>query len=137
MVASMYRCTWTLFNFADYNLLQNNGESYPTLRRIAIDYLACQASSVPCERLFSAGGEIATKRRSQLGEVRFEKLVMMKFRWRNNIGDLAAWNSTKVEEVEEDHEMVEFEDRLTADQDDEDWNKSLGEVAAELVVTVN
>ena len=133
----MYRCTWTLFNFADYNLLQNNGESYPTLRRIAIDYLACQASSVPCERLFSAGGEIATKRRSQLGEVRFEKLVMMKFRWRNNIGDLAAWNSTKVEEVEEDHEMVEFEDRLTADQDDEDWNKSLGEVAAELVVTVN
>lgn len=137
MVASMYRCTWTLFNFSDYNLLQNNGESYPTLRRIAIDYLACQASSVPCERLFSAGGEIATKRRSQLGEVRFEKLVMMKFRWRNNIGDLAAWNSTKVEEVEEDHEMVEFEDRLTADQDDEDWNKSLGEVAAELVVTVN
>ena len=133
----MYRCTWTLFNFSDYNLLQNNGESYPTLRRIAIDYLACQASSVPCERLFSAGGEIATKRRSQLGEVRFEKLVMMKFRWRNNIGDLAAWNSTKVEEVEEDHEMVEFEDRLTADQDDEDWNKSLGEVAAELVVTVN
>ena len=133
----MYRCTWTLFNFSDYNLLQNNGESYPTLRRIAIDYLACQASSVPCEGLFSAGGEIATKRRSQLGEVRFEKLVMMKFRWRNNIGDLAAWNSTKVEEVEEDHEMVEFEDRLTADQDDEDWNKSLGEVAAELVVTVN
>ena len=78
-----------------------------------------------------------TKQRSQLGEVRFEKLVMMKFRWRNNFGDLAAWNSAKVEEVEEDHEMVEFEDRLTADQDDEDWNKSLGEVAAELVVTVN
>ena len=74
----------------DYNLLQNNGELYPTLRRIALDYLPCQALSVPCEHLFSAGGEVVTKRWAQLGVARFEELQMMKFAWRNNIGNLAA-----------------------------------------------
>jgi hypothetical protein len=49
------------------HLLQDNGAEYPTLRRIALDFLPCQASSVACERLFSAGGEVATKRRAQLG----------------------------------------------------------------------
>jgi hypothetical protein len=111
--------------FTDYNLLQINGDLYPTLRRIAIDYLPCQASSVPCERLFSAGGEVATKRRSRLGDARFEKLVMMKSAWHNNIGNIAAWNSAKVEEVDEtiDSEFIEYEDMLTADRDFEEWDK--------------
>jgi hAT family C-terminal dimerisation region len=94
---------------------------YPTLRRIALDYLACQASSVPCERLFSAGGEVATKRRARLGAVRFEELQMMKFAWRNNIGDLAAWNSSQVEEIED--EATQYEDMLVADQDLDEWDK--------------
>jgi hypothetical protein len=98
---------------------------YPTLRRIALDYLPCQASSVPCERLFSAGGEVATKRRAQLGAARFEELQMMKFAWRNNIGDLAAWNSAQVEEI--GHEMQEYEDMFVADQDFEEWDKSVNE----------
>jgi hypothetical protein len=125
MVAGMCcRCVQILINFTDYNLLQMNGERYPTLRRIAIDYLACQASSVPCERLFSAGGEVATKRRSQLGEARFEKLILMKSAWNNNIGNLAAWNSTKVEEVD-DSELLEYKDMLTADRDFEEWDKTV------------
>jgi hAT family C-terminal dimerisation region len=94
---------------------------YPTLRRIALDYLACQASSVPCEHLFSAGGEVATKRRARLGAVRFEELQMMKFAWRNNIGDLAAWNSSQVEEIED--EATQYEDMLVADQDLDEWDK--------------
>jgi hypothetical protein len=80
---------------------------------------------VPCERLFSAGGEVASKRRAQLGEARFEKLVMMKSAWKNNIGNLAAGNSGKVEEVDEsiNNELIEYEDMLTADRDLEDWEK--------------
>ena len=112
-------------DYADYNLLQNNGALYPTLCCIALDYLACQASSVPCKRVFSAGGEVATKRRAQLGAARFEELQMMKFAWRNNIGDLAAWNSAQIEEI--DNEMREFEDMLAADRDFEEWNKSADE----------
>ncbi len=69
---------------------------YPTLARIALDVLPCQASSVPCERLF------------------------MKFAWRQNIVDLAAWNSAQVEEVglEEYSELLE-EEGLAAKWDNE------------------
>jgi hypothetical protein len=72
-----------------------------------------------------AGGEVATKRQAQLGAARFEELQMMKFAWRNNIGDLAAWNSEQVEEI--DHEMREYEDMFMADQDFDKWDKSVNE----------
>jgi hypothetical protein len=105
------------------NFLQKNGALYPTLRRIALDYLACQASSVPCEHLFSAGGEVATKRRARLGAVRFEELQMMKFAWRKDIDDLAACNSSQIEEIE-DEIITEYKDMLVADQDLDEWDKS-------------
>lgn len=91
-----------------------------------IDYLPCQASLVPCECLFSAGGEVATKQQAQLGAAWFEELQMMKFAWRNNIRDLAAWNSAQVEDI--DNEMREYEDMLIADQDFEKWDKSVDEL---------
>ena len=102
------------------NYLQTNGHNYPTLRRIAIDFLACPASSVPCERLFSGGGEIAAKHRAQLGAARFEELQVMKFAWRNNIGDLAAWNSSRVEEI--DDGIKEYQDLLAADGEQARWD---------------
>ncbi len=100
--------------------LQNNGHHYPTLRCIAIDFLACPASSVPCERLFSGGGEIATKCRAQLGVTHFEELQVMKFAWRHNIGDLAARNSSQVKEI--DDEMGEYRDLLVADGEQARWD---------------
>jgi hypothetical protein len=100
------------------------------LRRIALDFLPCQASSVACERVFSAGGEVATKRRAQLGAARFEELQMMKFAWRNKIGSLAAWNSSEVEEI--DDELRQYEDMLVADRDFDEWDKS--ELADEFIV---
>jgi hypothetical protein len=106
---------------------QDHGHRYPTLRRIALDFLPCQASSVPCEHLFSGGGEIATKRRARLGAQRFEELQMMKFAWRNNIGDLAAWNSAQVEEVDE---LKEFEDFLLGDEEQGDWDLGEDEISA-------
>ena len=45
----------------------------------------------------------------------------MKFAWRNNIGDLAAWNSSQVEEIED--EATQYEDMLVADQDLDEWDK--------------
>lgn len=47
----------------------------------------------------------------------------MKFAWRNNIGDLAAWNLAQVEEVV-DHEMKEFQDLLAADGEHEEWDQT-------------
>jgi hypothetical protein len=60
---------------------------YPTLAKIALDVLPAQASSVPCEHLFSAGKEIAVVRRVQLGVDRFEQLQVLKFAWRKGLVD--------------------------------------------------
>ena len=102
------------------NRLQDNGHHFPTLRHIAIDYLACPASSVPCERLFSASGEIATKHRSQLGAAHFEELQVMKSVWKNNVADLAAWNSNQVEEIHD--KMGDYQDLLVADGEHTKWD---------------
>ena len=95
--------------------LQNNRHLYHTLHYIAIDYLASPASSVPCEQLFSGGGEIATKHYAQLGATHFKELQVMKFVWRHNIGDFTAQNSSQVEEI--DDKMGEYRDLLTADRE--------------------
>jgi hypothetical protein len=108
------------------NLPQNHGASYPTLCRIALDYLTCQASSVPCERLFSAGGEVATKRRARLGAARFEELQMMKSAWRNNISDFASWNSSQIEEI--DDEVRQYSDMLAGDEDLDKWDNLADEI---------
>ena len=81
---------------------------------------------MPCKHLFSAGGEIATKCQAQLGATHFEELSAMKFVWRNNIGDIAAWNMAQVEEVV-DHEMSELQDLLAADGEHEEWDKDADE----------
>ncbi|RDB30355.1 hypothetical protein Hypma_007292 [Hypsizygus marmoreus] len=105
---------------------QNHAQVYPTLAQIALDILPVQASSVPCERLFSASKPIADERRAHLGSRRFEELLLMKFTWRNSIADLAAWNSSQIEEVN----LEEFKDLLSADE----LEKMLDEEGAEVIV---
>lgn len=91
-------------------IFQLHRHEYPTLARLAIDILSIPASSVACERLFSAAKEIATHKRSRLGSERFEQLQMMKFAWRGTIFDYAKLRSQEVEEVEIlVHEFEEFE----------------------------
>ncbi|KIM36033.1 hypothetical protein M413DRAFT_57964, partial [Hebeloma cylindrosporum] len=70
---------------------QNHALLYPTLGRIALDVLASQASSVPCERLFSGTKQIAVDRRSRLGPVVFEELAIMNSAWGPELYDMAAW----------------------------------------------
>ena len=67
---------------------------------------------MPCERLFSASKQVADDRRARLGLKRFEELQLMKFAWRQNIGDIAAWNSGLIEEVDLDL----YQDMLAADE---------------------
>jgi hypothetical protein len=98
------------------NLHQNHCLVYPTLARIALDILPIPASSVPCERLFSAAKAIADDRRSRLGSQKFEELQIMKFAWRNNVADLAAWNSDAVQEINiGEYKALLSDDRWQAD----------------------
>jgi hypothetical protein len=66
---------------------------FPTLARIALDVLPAQASSVPCERMFSGSKQVATDRRACLGSIVFEELVIMKSAWGPDLYDMAAWNA--------------------------------------------
>jgi hypothetical protein len=91
---------------------------YPTLARIALDVLPAQASSVPCERLFSGSKQIATDRRASLGPVVFEQLVIMKSVWGPDLYDMAAWTASQVEEVES---QFDFEELLLEDEDLSAW----------------
>ncbi|CAM9196766.1 unnamed protein product, partial [Sphacelaria rigidula] len=51
--------------------------SIPHVAILAHKYLAVQASSAACERVFSAGGLVATKTRNRLRGVRVADIVFL------------------------------------------------------------
>jgi len=65
---------------------------FPTLTWIALNILPCQASSVPCEQLFSASKQTADLRQLSLGSKQFEELQIMKFAWHKKILNNAEQN---------------------------------------------
>lgn len=94
-------------------------KTYPTIARIALDVIPCQASSVPCERVFSAAKLIAADRRARLGAETFEQLQILKHVWRPELVDYAKMNSEEV-----DHVMLrEVEDLLAAEVELQIWDK--------------
>jgi hAT family C-terminal dimerisation region len=78
-----------------------------------MDICAIPATSVPCERLFSAGAEIATDRRSRLGADRFEQLQILKHAWQDQIADAASFNSSEIKDIYLD----EFRELFARDQE--------------------
>ena len=59
--------------------IQINKAEFPTLFSIAMDYLPIQASSVPCERVFSSAKETDTLKRNRIHPVLMEALQTLKF----------------------------------------------------------
>jgi hypothetical protein len=49
---------------------------------IAMDHLPIQATSVPCERIFSSSAETDTKRRNRISPLLMEALQMMKYHYK-------------------------------------------------------
>lgn len=86
---------------------------------LALDVLPSQASSVPCERIFSGSKQIATDRQACLGPKVFEELVIMKSAWGPGLYDHAALHTSEVEEVD----LVEFEELLIDDEDCIAWDQ--------------
>ncbi|KAF7366232.1 HAT family dimerization domain-containing protein [Mycena venus] len=63
---------------------------YPTLARIARDYLAIQGSAAPSERAFSNGSLTGAARRNRLAPEMFEALQLLKSAYRNGHVSAAA-----------------------------------------------
>src|SRR5258708_14183967 len=59
--------------------IQINKVEFPTLFGIALDYLPIQASSVPCEQVFSSAKETDTLKRNCIHPVLMEALQTLKF----------------------------------------------------------
>jgi len=86
--------------------IQVNQAEFPTLFRIALDYLPIQASSVPCERVFSSAKETDTTKRNRIHPVLMEALQTLKFSlkkdrlnftggWKTEPGNMKGTGSTK------------------------------------------
>ncbi|KAG5649809.1 hypothetical protein H0H81_001913 [Sphagnurus paluster] len=100
---------------------QDHAADYPILARITIDVLPSQASSVPCERLFSACKETTMDCRARLSTDRFEQLQVLKFFWRDQIPDLAVANNQDNNEIVNLplYEALHTEDACEATLDEE------------------
>ncbi|KDR79674.1 hypothetical protein GALMADRAFT_40714, partial [Galerina marginata CBS 339.88] len=61
---------------------QHHQFQYPTLSRMARDYLAIQGSATPSERAFSSGGTTGTAKRNKLSVEAFEALQLLKSAYR-------------------------------------------------------
>lgn len=86
--------------FFSLDTAQNHGHRYPTIARIAIDYIPAHGTAVPCERMFSSSGKTSTYLRSQLGTKKFEEIQMMKNYWRTDKTDFARLNQESMSIVE-------------------------------------
>lgn len=79
-------CRLAYLNVAAANYDSKHHQSqYPTLAKIARDYLAIQGSSVASERAFSSGGMTDAKARNQLSTEMFEALQILKSCYRDGL----------------------------------------------------
>jgi hAT family C-terminal dimerisation region len=81
--------------------LQENQDAFPTLFRLAMDILPIQASSVPCERVFSSSKETITARRNSLGPSLVEALQLLKYATKKGRGISFVEGLEKGEECKE------------------------------------
>ena len=102
---------------------------YPTLSRVARDYLAIQGSSVPSERAFSSGALTATHRHNRLSADIFEALQILKSAYQNGHISAAEQAATCMAafledlELDEDLELellLELEEETELEEEDEE-----------------
>lgn len=85
------------WRFWRYNSLpqQANKTEFPTLYIIAMDYLPIQATSVPCERVFSSAKDTDTAKRNRISPVLMEALQMLKYSLKKErINFMKGWQTS-------------------------------------------
>lgn len=77
--------------------------------KLAMDILPIQASSVPCERVFSSSKQTVTARRSQLSPQMVEALQLLKF------GAKQGRQLTFTDGLDKDEELAGLEEKEAAE----------------------
>jgi hypothetical protein len=77
---------------------------YPTLFKLILDILPIQASSVPCERVFSSSKETCTLRRLNISPIMLEALQFLKYLFRQ-LDFTSAWIPKESECLADDDEI--------------------------------
>lgn len=70
-----------------------------------MDYLPVQASSVPCERVFSSSGETDTKKRNRLASDLMEGLQILKYSLKKERLDFVQHWVTPMTDLTSDDEL--------------------------------
>ena len=109
----------------------DHAKVYPMLACIALDILPMQASSIPCEQVFSAAKLIATDRCAWLLPAIFEELQVLKFAWHDTLSDWAGLNSDEVEEVDEIDKMSTY--HLAEDNELKEWEEEINTLSLMIV----
>jgi hypothetical protein len=81
-------------------MIQINRSEFPTLFTIAMDYLPIQASSVPCECVFSSAKETDTVKCNRIHPMLMEVLQMLKFSLKKDQQSISFTNGWKTAKVE-------------------------------------
>jgi hypothetical protein len=69
---------------------------FPTLFSIPMDYLPIQATSVPCEHVFSSAKDTDTVKRNQISPVLMEALQMLKYsRKKERLNFMDGWPTSE------------------------------------------
>jgi hypothetical protein len=89
---------------------QGHQDEFPTIFRMALDYLPIQASAVPCEQAFSSSAETDTNRRNCVSPNLMEVLQIIKYSIWNDLVDFTAGGSATKKDLTSCHTS---EDLLT------------------------
>ncbi|KAF5319881.1 hypothetical protein D9758_017850 [Tetrapyrgos nigripes] len=101
--------------------LKRHQQAYPTLSRMARDYLAIQGSATPSERAFSSAGLTDQKRRNRLSPATFSALQTLKAAYRN--GHISAYQQA-AEHIKDFMETLDEYYFGGDESEDEDSNES-------------
>ena len=103
--------------------IQEHEHQYPRIFKLAMDIIPIQASSVPCERVFSSGKETMALRRRRITANLMEALQMLKY----SIKKGRPLNFTQGMRWAEELTEFEFAARTERVGDAEAYGRSLGE----------